>query len=125
MYGLDGQLIHAPSGRPCAQTEAANDAARHGTIGGEKSTINSLGQALGTCIKGNCSDGFGLYTWPDGTKYKGNFKQGRQHGHGAILLPSGAKDVWASGSRACVGARARRSTQTAKKSLVIGCGTSS
>lgn len=92
MYGLDDQLIHAPVGRACAQTESDNEVGG-GKLSGEKSTVNHIGQALGKCLKGNCQDGFGLYAWPDGTRYKGNFQQRRQHGRGAILLPSGAKYV--------------------------------
>jgi hypothetical protein len=100
MYGLDGSLIHAPAGRACAQTESENEKG-HGNLSGEKSTVNHIGQKLGKCVKGDCENGFGYYSWPDGTRYKGNFQKGRQHGHGAIVLPSGAKYVgqWQMGMR--------------------------
>ena len=100
MYGLDGKLIHAPAGRACAQTEAENDA-NGSNLSSEKSTVNHIGQRLGKCVKGDCNNGFGYYSWPDGTRYKGNFQNGRQHGHGAILLPGGAKYVgqWKTGMR--------------------------
>ncbi len=88
MYGLDGNLIHAPAGRACPQTEGGD--VGHST---DKATTNSIGQRLGKCVKGDCDNGFGFYVWPDGTKYKGNFIDGKKHGHGAILMKSGAKYV--------------------------------
>ncbi|MCP5042188.1 MAG: hypothetical protein GY944_14270 [bacterium] len=97
MYGLDGKLIHAPEGRACAETEGGEAPG----LSGAKTTTNAIGQRLGKCLKGDCDDGFGYYAWPDGSKYKGNFQQGKMHGHGAILMPSGAKYVgdWKSDMR--------------------------
>ncbi|XP_067633307.1 MORN repeat-containing protein 5-like [Eurosta solidaginis] len=34
----------------------------------------------------HCIDGFGSYIYPDGSEYKGNFKKGKFHGHGQIIL---------------------------------------
>ena len=34
------------------------------------------------CILGNCSDGFGTYTWENGGKYVGYWKDGKLHGSG-------------------------------------------
>jgi len=31
-------------------------------------------------------DGFGHERWPDGTEYQGNFKQGKKHGRGKLVL---------------------------------------
>lgn len=88
MYGLDGQLIHSPEGRACPQTEGGDVG-----VSDTKTTTNAIGQRLGKCVKGDCDDGFGWYMWPDGTKYKGNFAEGKRHGHGAVLMPSGAKYI--------------------------------
>jgi hypothetical protein len=30
------------------------------------------------CISGNCSNGIGTYTWADGNKYVGGFKDGKE-----------------------------------------------
>ncbi len=88
MYGLDGKLIHSPAGRACPATEGGEVG-----VSNQKATTNSIGQRLGKCLKGDCDNGFGYYAWPDGTKYKGNFVDGKRHGHGAVLMPSGAKYV--------------------------------
>ena len=38
------------------------------------------GNAYAECIKGDCNNGQGTYTWPDGDKYVGEFKDGNFHG---------------------------------------------
>ena len=32
------------------------------------------------CIKGDCNNGYGIYTWADGDKYVGEHKDGKEHG---------------------------------------------
>jgi len=32
------------------------------------------------CIEGDCNNGYGTFTWTDGAKYVGEFKDGLQHG---------------------------------------------
>ena len=44
------------------------------------------------CISGDCNNGYGTYVYKDGTKYIGNFKEGRAHGQGACYYVSGDKD---------------------------------
>ena len=34
------------------------------------------------CIKGDCNNGYGTYTYADGSKYAGEFKEGLSHGQG-------------------------------------------
>lgn len=41
------------------------------------------------CIKGNCVDGFGIYTWDDGSKYEGEYKDSLQYGKGVFTWPDG------------------------------------
>ena len=45
------------------------------------------------CIKGDCTNGYGTYTWADGEKYVGGFKDGKQHGQGTLTFASGDKYV--------------------------------
>ena len=90
MYGLDGELIHAPAGRACARTQTENDE-NEAKLSENRTTLNSIGQHLGKCLKGDCENGKGLYQWPDRTRYKGAFKDSRQHGRGVMLMPSGVK----------------------------------
>ena len=37
------------------------------------------------CIKGNCKNGQGTYTWPSGDKYVGEYKDSKRHGKGTLL----------------------------------------
>ena len=47
------------------------------------------------CIKGNCHDGKGTYLFnnPNGAKYVGEWKYGKEHGQGTYTYPSGDKYV--------------------------------
>ena len=45
------------------------------------------------CIKGDCNNGQGTQTFPDGYKYVGEFKDGLRHGQGTQTLPDGYKFV--------------------------------
>ena len=39
----------------------------------------------GTCIKGNCTNGQGVYMHPNGEKYVGQMKSNRFHGNGTYI----------------------------------------
>ena len=45
------------------------------------------------CIEGNCFNGQGTYTWADGGKYIGQFKDDRIQGQGTYTLADGAKYI--------------------------------
>ena len=51
--------------------------------------INTFGE----CIKGDCKNGQGTYTYPDGSKYVGGYKNDRRHGQGTYTYPDGRKYV--------------------------------
>ena len=42
------------------------------------------------CIEGDCENGKGTYTWPDGSKYEGEFKGGEINGKGTYTFENGA-----------------------------------
>ena len=48
------------------------------------------------CIEGDCNNGYGTYTWADGTKYVGEWKDGKRHGQGTYTFPDGTveKGIW-------------------------------
>ena len=48
------------------------------------------------CIKGDCNNGYGTFTWTDGAKYVGEFKDGLQHGQGTFTYSDGSvvKGIW-------------------------------
>ena len=45
--------------------------------------------------------GYGIYTYPDGRSYKGQWANGKQHGEGIFITPLGAqrKGIWNEGKR--------------------------
>jgi len=49
--------------------------------------------AMASCTEGNCENGHGTYTWPDGLKYVGDFRDGKSHGQGTHTLPDETKYV--------------------------------
>jgi V8-like Glu-specific endopeptidase len=49
--------------------------------------------AYGGCISGNCNNGYGTYTDPNGTNYVGEFKDGQTNGHGTMTYADGKKYV--------------------------------
>ena len=36
-------------------------------------------------------NGYGVYKWPSGANYTGEFRNGDQHGHGVYTWPNGDK----------------------------------
>ena len=51
------------------------------------------------CIEGDCNNGYGTYMWSDGSKYVGEHKDGKQHGHGTLTYADGRveKGIWKNG----------------------------
>ena len=51
------------------------------------------------CIKGDCNNGYGTYTWAGGEKYVGEWKDGVQHGQGTFIFANGTVDkgIWENG----------------------------
>ncbi len=45
------------------------------------------------CVKGNCLNGYGTYNFPGGTRYIGDFADGKMHGKGIIYFTDGSKYV--------------------------------
>lgn len=43
------------------------------------------------CITGNCTDGFGTKSFPDGSRYMGAFMQGNRHGVGTCFWKNGSR----------------------------------
>ncbi len=53
--------------------------------------INAFaGKDPGVCVEGDCINGYGTLEWSDndGT-YIGEFKNGKEHGHGTYTMPNG------------------------------------
>ena len=71
---------------------------RCGDVAGVSVTLLSLlllgSQAMETlakCVEGDCVNGHGVYTWADGRRYEGEYKDGNKNGHGVF--------TWADGRR--------------------------
>ena len=44
------------------------------------------------CIEGDCKNGYGTFTFPDGKKYVGEFKDIEYHGQGTLIYADGRID---------------------------------
>ena len=53
----------------------------------------TISACSGQCIKGDCSNGDGTYTYANGNKYVGEWKDGKRHGQGTHTWASGDKYV--------------------------------
>ena len=51
------------------------------------------------CIEGDCNNGYGTYTWANGDKYVGEFKDGNYNGQGTLTYADGRVDkgIWENG----------------------------
>ena len=51
------------------------------------------------CVQGNCANGQGVYTSPDGSKYVGQWKDDNYEGQGTLTFPDGSKTtgIWQEG----------------------------
>jgi len=47
--------------------------------------------AWADCLKGNCIDNYGIYSWPDGSRYEGEYRGSLQHGKGTYTWADGNK----------------------------------
>lgn len=41
------------------------------------------------CLSGDCINGQGIALYSDGSKYEGQFKEGKKHGQGTWTFPNG------------------------------------
>ncbi len=54
-------------------------------------TFSGLSTVHAGCEKGDCANGPGIYAWPDGSNYAGNFLNGKFHGQGTYSWADGKK----------------------------------
>ncbi|MDH3775479.1 MAG: hypothetical protein OER59_00325, partial [Desulfobulbaceae bacterium] len=52
---------------------------------------NSVAAIEGTCIQGNCNNGYGIFIFDDGRVYEGQWKMGLFDGMGKLIFISGSK----------------------------------
>ena len=48
---------------------------------------------IAQCIEGDCKNGYGTFTFPDGRKYVGESKDNKKHEQGTFTWASGAEYV--------------------------------
>jgi 1-phosphatidylinositol-4-phosphate 5-kinase len=51
------------------------------------------------CLEGNCQNGEGIYLWPNGNQYIGNWKDGKRSGQGSYYWTDGSEYIgqWENG----------------------------
>jgi len=51
---------------------------------------------IAECIKGDCNNGYGTYTYANGSKYAGEWKDGKENGQGTYTFANGTVDkgIW-------------------------------
>lgn len=54
---------------------------------------NAYANAHKKCIEGDCINGLGTATYPEGDKYVGGYKDGDLNGKGTLTFPDGVKYV--------------------------------
>lgn len=47
----------------------------------------------GDCIEGDCEKGYGIWQFPNGSRYEGQWQDGRFNGQGALIHPNGKRLV--------------------------------
>ena len=52
---------------------------------------NSVGASEGTCIQGNCNNGYGIFVFDDGRVYEGQWKRGLFDGMGKLIFISNSR----------------------------------
>lgn len=75
------------------QSENNNNASKQPLVNIVPALSSPQDETQPHCIKGNCINGRGTKTYPDGSKYIGQFKNGLSEGQGTLLLPNGDKYV--------------------------------
>ena len=73
------------------------------------------------CIKGDCNNGQGTYTFADGGKFVGEFKEGKQHGQGTFTWADGrvVKGIWKDGKLAEKAKKKKTSSRSSKEENLI------
>lgn len=68
----------------------------------ELGTVGAIENILGTgCMTGDCTDGYGVYVFDDGTRYEGHFTSGNYDKYGIYTWPTGEvyAGQWKNGMR--------------------------
>lgn len=67
--------------------------------------FSSLASAFVGCLSGNCYEGYGVYIYPSGGRYEGDFQRANPNGKGKLYFPNGDVYVgeWVNSYRQGVG----------------------
>ena len=69
------------------------------------------------CISGDCSKGYGTYTWPSGEKYAGEWSYGNRHGKGVHTYADGTTKTGVWENNAYFGTEAEWKAEQTKRKL--------
>jgi hypothetical protein len=74
-----------PEPEPEAQAKPEPQATRSGHAESQTVVAKAAPSAAPNCLRGNCNNGEGVYSYPDGSQYSGEFRNAKMHGQGAYV----------------------------------------
>jgi hypothetical protein len=86
----DGRLVRSLGGGPVAPPAAANRGGARAQHGEARPEAAVPGARVRGCLRGDCTSGRGVRSYPNGSNYDGQFQNAVRHGRGRHFWPDGS-----------------------------------